>query len=162
MYSFPTSLRHILPLCVFTIAQHSNGQRQKAIRDYQVVRQVTQHTKCHHVILLYIVLKVTIKLKLIVMTSFENKTFVVVAKVNQSYHTPTEAQGERTYSSYPFLTSALGGDEWSEPRPGRALPPGKGPPEARWAPEPVWTQRLKEKSFTSAGDRTPIARPSSP
>jgi len=35
--------------------------------------------------------------------------------------------------------------------PGRALPPGKGPPvpivqEAGWAPEPVWTQRLEEKS----------------
>jgi hypothetical protein len=32
-----------------------------------------------------------------------------------------------------------------------ALPPGKGPPvpivqEAGWAPEPVWTQRLEEKS----------------
>jgi hypothetical protein len=38
------------------------------------------------------------------------------------------------------------------------LPPGKGPPvhiiqEAGWAPEPVWTQRLEEKSFASAGDR---------
>jgi hypothetical protein len=47
------------------------------------------------------------------------------------------------------------------------LPPGKGPPvpivqEAGWAPEPVWTQRLEEKSFVSAGDRTPIARSSSP
>jgi hypothetical protein len=36
--------------------------------------------------------------------------------------------------------------------PGRALPPGKGPPvpivqEGGWAPEPVWTQRLEEKSF---------------
>jgi hypothetical protein len=36
-------------------------------------------------------------------------------------------------------------------------PPGKGPPvpigqEAGWAPEPVWTQRLQEKSFASAGD----------
>jgi hypothetical protein len=36
--------------------------------------------------------------------------------------------------------------------PRRALAPGKGPPvptvqEAGWAPEPVWTQRLKEKSF---------------
>jgi hypothetical protein len=44
---------------------------------------------------------------------------------------------------------------------GRALPPGKGPPaptiqEAGWAPEPVWTQRLKEKSSASAGDRTPV------
>jgi hypothetical protein len=40
----------------------------------------------------------------------------------------------------------------SASRPGRALPPGKGPPvpivqEAGWAPEPVWTLRLEEKSF---------------
>jgi hypothetical protein len=44
---------------------------------------------------------------------------------------------------------------------------GKGPPvpivqEAGWAPEPVWTQRIEEKSFTSSGHRTPIARSSSP
>jgi hypothetical protein len=37
------------------------------------------------------------------------------------------------------------------------LPPGKGPPvtivqEAGWASEPVWTQRLEEKSFAIAGD----------
>jgi hypothetical protein len=43
------------------------------------------------------------------------------------------------------------GGEWSASLPGRALAPGKGPPvpivqEARWAPEPVWTQRLEEKS----------------
>jgi hypothetical protein len=43
--------------------------------------------------------------------------------------------------------------------PGRALPPGKGfsvpiVQETGWAPEPVWTQRLEEKSFASAGDRT--------
>jgi hypothetical protein len=36
--------------------------------------------------------------------------------------------------------------------PAALLPPGKGPPvpivqEAGWALEPVWTQRLKEKSF---------------
>jgi hypothetical protein len=36
------------------------------------------------------------------------------------------------------------------------LPPGKGPPvpivqEAGWAPEPVWTQRLEEKSFALPG-----------
>jgi hypothetical protein len=47
------------------------------------------------------------------------------------------------------------------------LCPGKGPPvpivqEAGWASEPVWTQRLEEKSFAPAGDRTPIARSSSP
>jgi hypothetical protein len=47
------------------------------------------------------------------------------------------------------------------------LPLGKGPPlpivqEVGWAPEPVWTQRIEEKSFAPAGDRTPIARSSSP
>jgi hypothetical protein len=36
--------------------------------------------------------------------------------------------------------------------PAAFLPPGKGPPvtivqEAGWAPEPVWTQSLQEKSF---------------
>jgi hypothetical protein len=43
-------------------------------------------------------------------------------------------------------------------------PPGKGPPvpigqEAGWAPEPVWTQRLEEKSSASAEDRTPVVQP---
>jgi hypothetical protein len=60
--------------------------------------------------------------------------------------------GERRYSSYSFTTTALDGGEWSASRPGRALPPGKGPPvhivqEAGWTPEPVWTKRLEEKSF---------------
>jgi hypothetical protein len=60
--------------------------------------------------------------------------------------------GGRMYSSYLFTTSALEGGEWSASRPGRALAPGKGTPvpivqEAGWAPEPVWTQRLEEKSF---------------
>jgi hypothetical protein len=67
--------------------------------------------------------------------------------------------GDRRYSSYTFLTSELEGGEWSASRPGRALPPGKGPPvpilqEAEWAPEPVWTQRLEERSSASVGDRT--------
>jgi hypothetical protein len=44
------------------------------------------------------------------------------------------------------------GGEWSASRPYRALPPGIGPPvpigeEAGWDPEPVWTQRIEEKSF---------------
>jgi hypothetical protein len=34
---------------------------------------------------------------------------------------------ERRYSSYSFTTSVLDGGEWSASRPGRALPPGKGP-----------------------------------
>jgi hypothetical protein len=63
------------------------------------------------------------------------------------------------YSSYSFLTSALDGGKRSASRPGRALPPGKGPPlpivqEAGWATEPVWTQRLEEKSSAFVGDRS--------
>jgi hypothetical protein len=68
------------------------------------------------------------------------------------------AWGKRRYSSYSFSTSALDGGEWSASRPGRALPPGrtlppgKRPPvpivqEAGWAPEPIWTQKIEEKSF---------------
>jgi hypothetical protein len=48
------------------------------------------------------------------------------------------ALGERRYSSYSFLTSALEGGEWSASRPGRALPPRERAPvpiilEAGWA-----------------------------
>jgi hypothetical protein len=57
-----------------------------------------------------------------------------------------EGGGEGRYSSYSFLTSAL--DEvvsWPH------FSPGEGPPlpigqEAGWAPEPIWTNRLEEKS----------------
>jgi hypothetical protein len=57
--------------------------------------------------------------------------------------------------------TALDGAEWSASRPGRTLPPGKGPPvrtgqEAGWAPD--WTQRLEEISFACAGDRTPVVQ----
>jgi hypothetical protein len=50
-------------------------------------------------------------------------------------------------------TSALDWGEWSAWRPDRAKVPGKGPPVptvqgAGWAPQPVWTQRLEEKSFS--------------
>jgi hypothetical protein len=65
--------------------------------------------------------------------------------------------GGRRYGSDSFLTSALYGGEWSTSRPGRVLPPGKGPlvpivQDAGWAPDPVCTQRLEEKSFASVGD----------
>jgi hypothetical protein len=36
--------------------------------------------------------------------------------------------GDRRYSAYSFLTSALQGGEWSASRPGRALPLRKEPP----------------------------------
>jgi hypothetical protein len=44
-----------------------------------------------------------------------------------------------------------------------ALYPGERTPvpigqEAGWATEPVWTQRLEEKSFVSTGDRTPVVQ----
>jgi hypothetical protein len=53
-----------------------------------------------------------------------------------------EALGERRYSSYSFLTSALDGGEWSASLPGRVFAPGEGLPvpveqEAGWAPQPV-------------------------
>jgi hypothetical protein len=75
-----------------------------------------------------------------------------------------ETLGGERYSSYTFTTSALDRGEWSASRPGRTLPPGKGPPvpigqESGWAPEPVWTQRIEEKSFALAGDRTPVVKP---
>jgi hypothetical protein len=38
------------------------------------------------------------------------------------------AWGERKYSSYAFLTSALDWGEWLASRPDRTLAPGKGPP----------------------------------
>jgi hypothetical protein len=63
-------------------------------------------------------------------------------KQNSSATRHGGAWGERRYSSYSFLTSALDGDEWSASRPGRAVPIVQ---EAGWASEPVWTQRLEKK-----------------
>jgi hypothetical protein len=61
----------------------------------------------------------------------------------------TKALGwEIRYSSYPFLTSALDGSEWSASHLGCASALGKGPPvpivqEVASAPYLVWTQRLE-------------------
>jgi hypothetical protein len=46
-------------------------------------------------------------------------------KAKQSRYTPWWRTGERKYSSYSFLTSALDGGEWSASRPGRAFTPGE-------------------------------------
>jgi hypothetical protein len=48
--------------------------------------------------------------------------------------------------------------------PAALFTPEKGSPvlivqEAGWAPEPVWTQRIEEKSFAPAGERTPVVQP---
>jgi hypothetical protein len=51
-------------------------------------------------------------------------------KVKLSRNSYAGAKGERKFSSYSFVTSALDGGEWSASRPGRALlslPPGKDP-----------------------------------
>jgi hypothetical protein len=77
------------------------------------------------------------------------------------------AWGERRCSSCSFTTSAIDGVSGQHHAPGALYPRGKDPPvpivqEAGWAPEPVWKQRLEEKSFVPAGDRTSIARSSSP
>jgi hypothetical protein len=64
------------------------------------------------------------------------------------------------YSSYSFSTSALDGSVWSASHPGRALPfRGKYPLHSLGSTqELVWTPRLQEKSFSSAGDRTPVVQ----
>jgi hypothetical protein len=59
------------------------------------------------------------------------------------------------YSSYSFPTSALDGVSGQCHAQVVLYPPGKDPPvptlqEAGWTPQPIWTQRLQEKSFASA------------
>jgi hypothetical protein len=49
-----------------------------------------------------------------------------------------DAKKERIYTSYSFLTSALDGGEWSDSRPGRALPAGKTSPPVPIAQEAGW------------------------
>jgi hypothetical protein len=67
------------------------------------------------------------------------------------------------YPTHSCFTSALYGGEWSASRPGTALPPGKGPQvptglETGCASELIWSRRLEEKSFVSAGDQTPVVQ----
>jgi hypothetical protein len=87
--------------------------------------------------------------------------YKVKVKLLRTHH--AEAKGERRDCSYSFFTSALDGGEWSASRKGCALAPGKDPSvptvyEAGWASDLVWTQRLEEKSFASAGDRNPVVQ----
>jgi hypothetical protein len=61
------------------------------------------------------------------MVSQSNTLLVTSKKVKQSRYTPWRRLGKKRYSSYSFTTSALDGGDWSASRPGRSLPPGKGP-----------------------------------
>jgi hypothetical protein len=73
---------------------------------------------------------------------------------------PCGRQGERKCSSYSFLTSALDGVSGQRHDPAALYRRGKDPQyplERRLAgPQQVWTQRLEDKSFASAGDRLPV------
>jgi hypothetical protein len=78
-------------------------------------------------------------------------------------HSTEVLLGDRRYSSYSFLTSALEGGEWSASHPGRALPPGKEPryplyrrlggPQSRSG-----CRGLEEKFCASVMDRTPAVQ----
>jgi hypothetical protein len=82
----------------------------------------------------------------------------IIFYIKLSRYMPWRHMGKRRYRFYSYLTSALDGGEWSASRPGRALPPVPIEQEAWWAPEPVWTQRLEEKSSASVGVRTPAVQ----
>jgi hypothetical protein len=82
--------------------------------------------------------------------------FYPVKNVNGPATRHGGAWRKRRHSNY--LATRKGGGEWSASRPGRNLPPVPIVQVAGWAPEPVWTQRLEEKSSASVGDRTPAVQ----
>jgi hypothetical protein len=57
----------------------------------------------------------------------KTKKCLVNVKVKQSHKTPTEAKGERMYSSYSFKTLALDGVSGQRHTPAVLYPPGKDP-----------------------------------
>jgi hypothetical protein len=61
-----------------------------------------------------------------------NLRFVSMGKVKLSRYRHAGDKGERSYSSYSFLTSALDEGERSASRPSRALHRGKGHPGTHW------------------------------
>jgi hypothetical protein len=84
-------------------------------------------------------------------------------KVKLSRYRHAGTKWKRSYSSYSLLTSALDGREWSVSRPGRVLPRRMDSPvpivqDAARASVLVWTGRLEEKTFASAGDQTSIVQ----
>jgi hypothetical protein len=127
-----------------------------------VFKMVPGYQRCNIKYLKYKNLKIYVKQSI----STISYLILILKQLNLSRYTPRRRLAKK-YSFYSLSTSAVDGGEWSASRPGRILTPGKGPPvpvvqEAGWAPEPVWTQRLEEKSFATAGDRTSTALWSSP
>jgi hypothetical protein len=102
------------------------------------------------------------------LTLFDDTFKIALGKAKQSRYTPCGDWGERRYSSYSFTASAQDGGEWSTSRPCCAFTPGERTPGTHctggWVGPRAGldTERIKEKSFAPAGDRTPIARSSSP
>jgi citrate synthase len=82
----------------------------------------------------------------------------LVTQLKQSHSTPMEAQGDVAHSLLRHYMGVSGQSPTELYAWGRT--PGTIGQESEWAPEPVWTERLEEKSFASAGDRTPIAQSS--
>jgi hypothetical protein len=85
---------------------------------------------------------------------------IIILSIKKAATLHGGAWGERRYSSYSFTTSALDGGVVSVTPQPLFYPPGKGPTvtivqEARWAPEPVWTQRLEEKILCSRRGSNP-------
>jgi hypothetical protein len=76
--------------------------------------------------------------------------------LNLSHYRHASDKGERKYSCYSFLISALGGVSGQRHAQAALYPRGKDPEGAGWASDLVWTQRLEEKSVASDGNRTSV------
>jgi hypothetical protein len=81
-------------------------------------------------------------------------------KIKLSNYTPWWRFGERRYSSYSVLTSALDGVELSASLPGRSLPPEKELPSTHWIGH--WVDHRAgldaqaRSLFSPARDRNPV------
>jgi hypothetical protein len=78
-------------------------------------------------------------------------TFFLCPNPSKENEITSVHRGERIYSSYSFTSSALDGTSSQRHAPAALYPRRNDPPvpirqEIGWAPEPVWTRRLQEKS----------------
>jgi hypothetical protein len=91
------------------------------------------------------------------------KNCAAPSKVKLSHKTAWTRRGGEEVSLYSFMTSALDGVSGHDHAPAALYPreetPGTHSRGDGWAPEPVKTQRLEEKSFASAGCAADFCRP---